>query len=87
MVRWHQGHCYAHGRYACATCRRQEVREEREVYDYGLFEWRSDGIYTRGTALKIYKSRAVAERAADKLRGENVVVRPVRKVGAHSDFE
>lgn len=76
----HYGYCRVHGKYECATCTRADERDRRERNDFGLFEWRSDGRYTRGTAIKLFKSEKVAQRAAEKYPPErNVVVRPVPK--------
>jgi hypothetical protein len=67
----HAGYCRRHSRYLCEPCKRAEERTQ----DWALFTWRSDGHYTRGTALRVYKSRAIADRAAEKY----VVVRPLER--------
>lgn len=67
----------------------RRIRREREATDraversreWGLFEWRADGRYWRAGAVKVYKTRGGAERAASVLydadRSSQIVARPI----------
>lgn len=72
-MRWSSdGYCTAHGRHHCERCRKADERES----DWGVFEWERENRYRPGSALKTYRSRSVAQKAADRMGG-NVVVRSV----------
>lgn len=69
------GWCLAHSKYSCEKCKKAEDAQT----EWGIYEWRTDGRYTRGTAIKIFKTKTAANKAADKLyqAGGNVVARPI----------
>jgi hypothetical protein len=69
----HNGYC-KHDKRSCIPC--QKLSDKR--YDFGLFEWRSDGRYYRGTAIRVFPTKGRAQQAADKHSG-NVVVRELEK--------
>jgi hypothetical protein len=47
-------------------------------WEYGLFNWRGDSDYRKANAIKLYKSKAQAEKAASKYKlDDNIVVRQV----------
>ena len=57
--------------------RKAQEKERKAKTRFGLFKWKSDGRYPESDALKIYKSEKVAQKAADKLLSQNIVVRTI----------
>lgn len=71
------GYCKKHSRYLCDTCKRAEERST----DWGVFEWRSDAHYSRGTAIKVFSSKKRADSYISKHSGNrNWVARDLERV-------
>lgn len=49
------------------------TKAAKENLEYGVFKWRGDGKYNRSDAVKIYKSKAAAEKQAEKFANNHVV--------------
>lgn len=85
------GNCEFHGHYQpCPLCRAEEVASNAEALregrlKAGVFAWTGHGHYPKEKALKLYKSKAAAEKFAEKLNqdplricADGYVVRYVR---------
>jgi hypothetical protein len=63
--------------------REREAAEKawRKAQDWGLFVWEAENRYRRAQAIKIYKTKAGAERAASRLydqdRSSSIVARAI----------
>lgn len=75
MNRYHEGYCEKHSKRFCDRCRKEDERQT----DWGVFVYEKENRYRRESALKIYRSKALAQKAADR-SDENLVVRSVSRV-------
>jgi hypothetical protein len=73
--------------FLCLACRDEEARDRKAKLKAGTHAWmvvqyRGDGKYSAGGALKQYKNRAAAEKYAEALNktpAHNTVVRFLKK--------